>query len=203
MFERAQPKARNHNRVIPQLDPRGDGRADAFDAKAESPRVPAASAADLPRTRRSRKPAWIVAGACGGLALLFIAYGIGRYDAGLERQRVEQAAEAQAAGQARQTQALKSELGAERSHALQLKAIASLYQATLSLGKKNFGLAETQLKAAADQLEQSAPDTGSEQDALIIALRDTKVVVTDDVSDQRRQLDELGRRLLATLADPR
>ncbi len=193
MFDRALPKVKNQNRVVPVADPRGDVRLE------ESPRVPAASAADVPRTRKSKKPIWIVAGACGVLVALFTAYGIGRYDAGLERERVEQAAEAQAAGQQRQAQALKSELGEERSRARQLKALAGLYQATLSLGKKNFGLAETQLKAAADELEQSHPDTGSEQDALVIAIRDTKVVVTDDVSDQRRQLDELGRRLLSTL----
>ncbi|MCA9644217.1 MAG: hypothetical protein KC492_26165, partial [Myxococcales bacterium] len=80
MFERAQSKVRNLNRAVPGLDPRGDARLE------ESPRVPAASAADLPRRRRSRRPLWIVTGACGGLAVLFIAYGIGRYDAGLEKE---------------------------------------------------------------------------------------------------------------------
>lgn len=201
MFERALPKVRNQNRVIPSLDPRGD--VSGGQASEDAPRGAAASATELDASQRSRKPIWIVAGACAMLTGLFAAYGIGRYEAGLERERVEQAAEERAAGQQRQTQALKTELGAERSQALRLKALASLYQATLSLGKKNFGLAETQLKSAADQLEESAPETGSEQDALVIAIRDAKIVVTDDVSDQRRQLDELGRRLLASLDSSR
>lgn len=148
---------------------------------------------------KSKRPKLIVAGACAALVCLGLAYLVGRYEVGVERDAIKLEAERQAAESERTLSGVKQQLTAEQARTKRLRAMLSLYEATHGLTSRNFGIAESKLKEAANRIEETAPADDSELGKLVVELRDTKVVVTDDVSEQRRKLDELGKRLVVAL----
>jgi len=158
-----------------------------------------AGAAKAAKAAKSRRPKLIVAGACAVLVALGLAYLVGRYEVGVERDAVKLEAERQATESERKLAGVKQQLTDEQARTKRLRAVVSLYEATQGLTSRNFGIADTKLKEAANRIEETAPAADSELGKLVIELRDTKVVVTDDVSEQRRKLDDMGKRLVVAL----
>ncbi len=163
-----------------------------------SPRRSEASSAEETQPREAssaRSKRWLVMGGVG-LALLGLAYGVGRLQGMLALKQVEER-------HATERKAWQGDLTGCNAERGLLAARQSLSQVALSLERRNFGVAEGQRRDALLALEQPALNGIQEVPKLAAAVRGLNLGVDPNPGTKRDQVvavsEELDR-LLATRA---
>lgn len=143
------------------------------------------TAGPVHRPPRSRA---ILAFGVGVVLAILLAYVVGRLQSSAKIDEIEANRERAIEAEQQTSAKLQADLAAERSHSGRLEARRSLHLALSALDDRNFGIAETQLKNAANLLERSKLEPGSELEKLKSGIAAYKLAVSEDLGAQRTQL---------------
>jgi hypothetical protein len=141
----------------------------------------------------SAKPSKVNVVVIGGLVALVavaIAYGVGRMQMTPKINSAETAASSAAAG----VRSAQAQVTAEHAKVLELEARRRLDLALLALDDRNFGIAQSDLKAAARLLGDAHAAPDGDLGKLKAQIEKVNVTVTQDLSAQRGQLVSLIQR---------
>lgn len=155
------------------------------DPARENGRAPAPERHATPALRR-------VLVVCGLAALLGAAYGVGRLEGEVARERVAEHAASKAEKYSNELRELRAAAAAGRARTRLLEARRQLHRASLALVAHNFGTARERLSLVARELGR--PDVAPELAALGSELGDFEPAVLADVAADRQHLDALAER---------
>jgi hypothetical protein len=130
---------------------------------------------------------------CCGAALLGAAYGIGRLEGELARDRVADHAAAETEKHLAELDRLKRHIGEQRERLRLFGARRDLHRAAIELGSHNFGTARQRVENAWRTLTR--PEVAPQVLSLGTELKGLKLAVTADVATDRDRLDTVSRRL--------
>lgn len=148
-----------------------------------------AQAKQTPGPSSSKVNLAVVAG-LAALVAVAIAYGVGRMQVAPKLRQ----AEAAVSSATQAAKAAHAKAQAEHSRVLRLEARRRFDLALLALDDRNFGIAQTDLKAAAALIHKSAPSADSDLAKLEARVEKMNLTVTQDLASERNQLVELIRR---------
>jgi hypothetical protein len=129
---------------------------------------------------------------CGLAGLLGAAYGIGRLEGELSRERVAEQAAAETERHSAKFDDLRALAAAQEERARLLEARRELHRAALDLVAYNFGMARERLSRVARALRR--PEVAPKLSALGTELGTFAPAVAADVAADRRRLDALAER---------
>ncbi|MDX1419277.1 MAG: hypothetical protein R3181_04870 [Rubricoccaceae bacterium] len=105
------------------------------------------------------------------------------------------------AGLEARAEAAEAELAAVQDRAQLHEALALTYRATVDLDARNFGTANSRLRAAARALDGLSGVDGTAVDGLQRAMAETDLTVAADLAQQRAQVLVFAEEIEALLAD--
>jgi hypothetical protein len=141
----------------------------------------------------SRKGVFIAVVAA--LGAVGAAYGTGRLQGAAQVSRIEARAEEESKQSGKQTDRLRAKLADARSKLSRLEARRQLHMALVALDQRNFGIAQQHVGRSGRLLEGSQSPPNSELGRLGQTMVSKRLVATEDLAAQRRELLAWAARL--------